>query len=265
MSDTETGAGDFAPTPLADIFSRDEPTREEPAGGQPAPEPEPPAPTETGDPSPAAPPAAEPDPPHVPIAALKDERAKRQQIEAELTAMKARLAEIEKATPQQQQQPEREHVPNPAVDPVGYAEYLDRRATNREINAYLNASEREAKKKYPDLNEVISKFQAAASQDSGLREQLLAQDDPYDWAYNEMKRREALADIGPDPVAYRARVAEEERAKAMAEMHGKPPAAPALNTTPLPTSLAAARSVGARTVKETTGPLPLSEIVRFKG
>lgn len=258
MSDTETGAGDFAPIPLADIFSRDEPAREEPTGGQPAPEPEPQAPTETGDPPPAAPPAAEPDPPHVPIAALKDERAKRQQIEAELTAMKARLAEIEKATPQQPR-PEPQPLPDPVKDPAGY-----RAAIAEEVlNERFNMSEMMARRDYPDLDEKLATFQAAAEADPALAHKLRSQPHPWDWMYQEAKRIQARNEIGDDPVAFRERV----RAELMAELQGKPPAAAPVppDATPLPTSLAAARSVGARTVKESTGPTPLNEIVRFKG
>lgn len=258
MSDTETGTGDYAPIPLADIFSRDEPAREEPTGGQPAPEPEPPAPTETGDPSLAAPPAAEPDPPHVPIAALKDERAKRQQIEAELTAMKARLAEIEKATPQQLK-PEPQPLPDPVKDPAGYHAAI----ADVAFNERLNVSEMMARRDYPDLDEKLAAFQEAAKADPALGEKLRSQAHPWDWMYQEAKRIQARNEIGDDPVAFRERV----RAELMAELQGNPPAAAPVppDATPLPTSLAAARSVGARTVKEPTGPTPLSEIVRFKG
>jgi len=251
MSDTETGSGDFTPQPLADILSREEPTRDEPTGGQPDPVPAPEAPAETGEP-PAAPPAAEIEPAHVPLTALKDERTKRQALETEMAELRARLASVEKQPPAQEARP----LPDPVADPAGYRAAI----ADAAFNERLNVSEMMAREKYTDVDAKLAVFQEAAKADPGLADKLRAQPHPWAWMYQQAQKIEAQREIGDDPAAYRERV----RAEIMAEMQGKPPAAPVLEATPLPTSLATTRSVG-RTASEPNGPMPLDKIVRFKG
>src|SRR5574339_195386 len=72
------------------------------------------APKETGEEEPPqeAPPASEPEPSHIPVAALRDERAKRQQYEDQLRQANERLQQYDAYFAQQNgQQPQEEPDP----------------------------------------------------------------------------------------------------------------------------------------------------------
>lgn len=76
------------------------------------------------------------------------------------------------------------------------------------------------------------------------------------------KRRQAMADIGEDPAAYRERVRQELLAEFQpATPAPTPPQQPAAKT-PMPSNFAGARSEGPRTGVTYTGPKPLSEITK---
>lgn len=268
MSETvESGQGaEGAPMPLADIFSRGRGAPAANDAGQASTATEAAAAPETGDTvdagqqrdasgrfaakepaqTDAAPPAAESEPASVPIAALKDERAKRQQLEAEL----ARLRE------QQAKQPP---MPSPTEDPEGYARHVAEAAFNEK----LNVSEMLVRKDHaPEaVDEAIALFRAEAEANPALGMKLRTELHPWDWMMKEAAKIKARKEIGDDPAAYRERV----RQELMAEMQATKPAAPAETAQPtLPKSLATERSVGARTPDNYAGPPPMDSIVRFR-
>lgn len=286
MSDTTEGQGAAgATTSLEDIFDRSKQAGDEASGGQPEASPAPAEPAaETGDKPPAeakpeqprdehgrfvskpgeaaqaAPPAAEGDPQHVPFAALKDERTKRQTLETQLSDLQRQLEEFRL---KQQQPPapppEPVKVPHPVEDPEGYHRFIE----DRQFNDRLNISEMMAREKYQDVDAKLAVFQEAVKDDPSLGLKLRTQAHPWDWMYQQAQRIEAMKDIGDDPAAYRARIESEIRAKIASEASAAP--SPAAPTTPLPTSLASARSVGERTPNVPAGPTPLDQAVRFRG
>lgn len=261
MSDTQ---GDFVPTPLAEIFEPRDATANEPGGGQPDPVVTQEASTETGDAppveqparnekgqfakptAPAVAPTAE-EPQHVPLAALKAEREKRQALERELEAARARPADQPKP------------IPNPAEDPQGY------HAAIREelLIQRVEMSEALVRSQFQDVDEKFATFRKHSASNPVLVQQVLADPNPWLRMYREAEKMAALDEIGPDPKAYRDRL----KAEILAELKGQQqieskPSHP----TPLPTSLASVRSAGSRTQPAGfTGPTPLDEIVRFKG
>lgn len=254
MSDTQD-TGEYAPRSLADILNPSV-TFEAPSepAGQAEPEPQTEAEPETGDTTQAVPPTAETDPPHVPIAALKDERSKRQALEAQVSEMQRQLEAL-KATPATPVEPPKPaEIPNPATDPAAYHRYVQ----GSIINERLNTSQMIAAEKYPDLDAAIDTFQAMAKADPSLFDKLYAQPNPYEWAYREVKKHEALKDLGDDPMAFRKKLEAEIRAQIAAETPKTPPVQ-------LPDTLATARSVGTRTADAWSGPTPLNKIVRFQG
>jgi len=264
MSDTEGQGAESVQTPLADILDRSARAPERDQGGQPQATEQAPAATETGEgqeteraapaaePPKAAPPAAETEPPHVPIAALKDERTKRQEAERRLAELETRLAQ---GTPQRPAT-----LPNPAEDPAGY----HRAMQDALLDERLNTSEMIARRDHADMDEKLAVFMEAAKADPSLGAKLATERHPWDWVYHEAKRIQARQEIGDDPAAFRQRVEAEIRAKIAAEGH-PPASSPPAASTPLPTSLASARAVGARATPPPAGPTPIDQIVRFKG
>lgn len=262
MSDVQ---GDFAPMPLAEIFNPSDATVSDPGGGQPDPVVTHDVPPEKGDTppveqparndkgqfvkpeAPAVPPTAE-EPQHVPVAALKAEREKRQALERELEAARAKPAEAPKP------------IPNPAEDPAGYhaairEEFLVQR---------VDLSEELVRSQFSDVDEKFETFKRHAANNPALVQQVLADRSPWLRMYREAEKMAAMDEIGSDPKAYRERL----RAEILAEMKAERPSDPPKSSPPtsLPSSLASVRSAGSRTESVGyTGPTPLSEIVRFKG
>lgn len=175
------------------------------------------------------------------------ERAIRE--EERRTALERQLEQL-RATPPQPPQTEAppRGIPNPAIDPAGYHQFIEEQT----LNHRLNMSEMMAREKYPDLDDMIPKFKAAAAQDPSLQAKLYAQPHPYDWAYKEMKRREGLAEIGDDPAAWREREREKLRAELAAEA---PQAQPTQQRPPvqLPPNLTGLRSAAERGAPAYTG------------
>ena len=262
MSDTQ---GEFAPTPLAEVFNPSDATASEPGGGQPDPAPTQDASPGTGETPPAEQTArndkgqfAKPDAPavtptaeepqHVPIAALRAEREKRQNLERELEAARA-------ARPAETPKP----IPNPVDDPAGY------HAAIREelLIQRVDMSEALVRSQFQDVDEKFETFKKHSANNPSLVQQVLADPNPWLRMYREAEKMAALDEIGPDPLAYRERI----KAEILAELNGqKQPDQKPQQVVQLPASLASVRSAGSRTKpSDFTGPTPLREIVRFKG
>lgn len=272
---------DLVVTPLSDILDRGRDLAPRDTGGQPdvavAPTDEP---AETGDTSArprdeqgrfapkAAPPTAEPDaapekpePGHVPLSALKDERAKRQELERRLAEYEAARQPQQPPQPQQQPQQQRQ-IPNPAVDPAGYHAYVQHEIWQATKSLELAQSERAARAKYTDIDKKLAIFQAARANNPAYEAELARQSDPWDWMHKEATRLELMQKLGDDPVSGM----EAEIERRVAERLAKQSLSNGTPSLPnLPTSLASARGVGDRASSPPTGPRPLSEIVRFKG
>lgn len=194
----------------------------------------------------AASPAAEDDPPHVPVAALKAERAKRQQLEREIEELRAKAPV-----------PEPAKIPNPAEDPEGYHRAIQDVA----FNERCNMSEMMAREKHPDMDEKFAIFQEAAKADPTLGARLRTQPHPWEWVYQQAVKMEAMKEIGDDPQAFRERL----KAEIMAELGATTGQKPATPPAKVPTSLASARNTGDRAQPVFNGPTPLEKIVRFPG
>jgi hypothetical protein len=175
------------------------------------------------------------------------ERAIRE--EERRTALERQLEQLRAAPPPQPQaETQPRAIPNPAVDPAGYHRFIE----EQNLNHRLNMSETMAREKYPDLDDMVPKFKAAAEKDPALLQQLYAHAHPYDWAYKEMKRREGLAEIGDDPAAWREREREKLRAELAAESGQQQPA-PQRPQARLPPNLTGLRSAADRSAPAYTG------------
>jgi hypothetical protein len=205
--------------------------------------------------TPAAPPAATQEARTVPIDSLLDERRKRQELEKELQAIRAKP-------------PEQPKAPDFFEDPNKYREYVERTVEDRLLNERLNMSEMIVRQAFPDAEEAIAAFMEAAQANPAVVTQALSQPHPYKVVYDEGKRMLAMKQIG-DPLTYEQRVREKllSDEKFLEEMRAKFGAAPpAAQTTPaattaLPPSLATARNAGTRSGPAYAGPQPLSAIL----
>ena len=223
---------------MNDVFGT--PEQQETKGETPIDQPAPEVAQEVVD---AAPPAADTDK-HVPLAALEAERGQRRDWkekalkgQGEIDALRREL-EAARRTPQPQQPAEEA----PELDPV-QQQYL------RAETITLNHSERMARKAYGD-EEVDKAFAKLRSAGNHLVQQALQAADPWDFVVKEGRKLALLEEIGDDPAAYRARLEAEFEAKRSAE-----PPKPVL-----PTSLATARSSGARSAPAFNGPPPMSSL-----
>lgn len=157
-------------------------------------------------PAPEVPTTPEPKEEHVPLAALKAERAKRQEYEA-------RVRQFEQ---QQAQQPQ----PNFYEAPEQYVQTLLRQHDQQVTLRMLGALEAQAREVYPDYDEVFEIVQESAADNPVLTQQIMQAPNPAMAAYKLGKQLREMQAM-QDPDAYRAKIAAEERAKVEAEYKAK--------------------------------------------
>lgn len=218
---------------------------DEPAPASPEPPPpaaEPPAPADAAPaepaPEPAPEPAAPPPPPETslaPVAALVDERIRRQKAEEEAAQLRAQL--------QAQQQPA--EIPDPDLDPAGYAQYQESRIQNVLLNQTLNTSERFARKEHgAETVEAAKQWAQQRFQTDPLYQaQILRDADPYERVVLDYKRDQLFSKIS-DPSDYDQFLAwKAAQGQVQGQQGGHPP--PPNPSPPIPPrSLASAPSAG---------------------
>jgi hypothetical protein len=207
--------------------------------------------------------------PHAPVAAVTAERAKRQDAEQRLAQVEAELKEMRRQSAPKPQAPAAPETPpdwfaNPdeafkhraqeVINPVQQSLMFNARLIAEQVNgadAVANAVE------------AFDAAVAAGKVDPTERQRIMSSPNPFHDAVHWLKRQQTLAEVGEDPAAYRERI----RAEVLAELQGqgKQPATPAqpVATTPapvMPSNLANARSVGARSGPAWGGPATLKDI-----
>lgn len=223
------------------------------------PEPEPQA--EAPPPPPPTPPVVDEEE-RVPKAALQDERRKRQQYERE-------VAELREWRRQQEEKASQAVTPPANVweNPEAYISAATQKAREdaiRETQAMLghqlaNASEKAARKLYPDYDQVRAEFSERLAADPVLQSELNRTDpaDIGEFVYTTMNRLKALQEVQAvgSIEQLRAKIREEERAKLLAETPRPPTNVPqSLNRTPSPAS----------NTEDWKGPTPLEGILKRK-
>lgn len=201
-------------------------------------------------------PAVEQEPERIPLSALKDERAKRQQLEQELAAYRAQIQQHHQPQPQQPaHQAEPDEAPDPIVDPVGYAQWVEGNVLGRINEQRVRQSAQAARTRYQDFDHAVTTFQQMAAANPVLEQMMLQQPDPAEWAYRTAKTHLEVAQYGNLEAAVEARVAAALEQK-LAEFQAKA-AKPAI-----PASLATERNVGSRTNPVPwNGPVPIGDIL----
>lgn len=179
-----------------------------------------------------APTAAEPlEGTHVPLAALKAEREKRQQYEREMQVLRQQIA-------QQQQPPAPE--PDFYADPTQYVREAIQGERQQMTQALHMALEADAREAYADYDEVLAELGEAARDNPTLRQQVFASPNPAKAAYKLGKQLREMKAM-EDPAAYRQKIEAEVRASIAAELTAKETARAAAAAA-IPPDLSAARS-----------------------
>lgn len=200
--------------------------------------------------------------------ALEAERKEREALQARYATLEATQRTAQQpATPPEP--PKQVELPDPSRDPAGYARVVRQIAQHDAMqfaeHQRLNGLQADLEDEHGKEAVVMAyqAFQAAAERDPALNAQVRSARNPWKamwkWASDNSPRVKLLAEIGPDPDAWRNQ--ERERLRAEMASSAQQPAqqpAPAVPSTP---SLAAARSAGPRDTGGYTGPKSLGQII----
>lgn len=256
-------------TPLAELLG-DEPekTPEQPEpevkAEEPAPEPETPpeqpeavaeeeqpdeGEAEEAEPETPDEPEPQPEAKSVPLAALQEERSKRQRLEQEL---ERRIKEAEEVR-------EKEPEPDFFEDPQGALKRFEQKMEERAIQDRIAISEemvmaQVGKEKY---DEALSAFESAVAENPALVAQMRAHKNPAKFAYDYGNKTRLMQEMGDDPVAYREKLKADLMAEIKAELAKEQPA----KALPKTTSLAGAKSESGLKTPAWTGPTPLDDLL----
>lgn len=208
-----------------------------------------------GEPEPpvSAPPAQQEEPGHIPIAALKDERNKRQALENDLAQVRQQLAQM-------QQAPAAPPAPTDFwEDPEGYieakaAKLAQEQATQIVQGQILSRSMNKVKPKYDDFDEAARAFGEMIQANPTLYDQMLAADEPAEFAYSQAKTQMAIREAGSIDAYIQAQVEARINAQLSQVTQQLPQSAP-------PT-ISSDRSVGARSGPAWSGPASLGDLLR---
>lgn len=188
----------------------------------------------------AAPPAAE-ETRNAPLAALLDEREKRQSLERRLEEFERKAQEADRRLQELQAKP---------AEKIDFFEDPDRAFAQKDqqfqqalLNERLNTSEMIVRGQLDKdvVDAAVAAFEGAVKNDQSLAIKFSTQPHPYDFVVKWHKQQSILAEIGDDPAAWRAAQLEALRQELSATPTQTKPTAP-------PASLASAPSVsGQRT------------------
>jgi hypothetical protein len=187
------------------------------------------------------------------FAALKDERRKRQAMEAELAEMRTQFARMQAKPPEQA--PDFWDNPDAAMQARldQFGETLLQRFEQKQQVERIDASEAQARAKHADFDDAFHAFRQAVQANPALAQQMTKASDPAEFAYQKGKTALDLERVGSIDEMIKA-----ERAKWEAEARAvvQPAAQPMF-----PSSTVTERSVGQRRGPEWSGPTPLGDIL----
>lgn len=177
----------------------------------------------------------------VPLAALQAERESARTLKQRLERLEAALTAPRPVAP-----------PDLYAEPERFQQHIEQAVAQRVSNVEAEMSERFARSQFGSET-VDAAFEAAQAQ--GATSQFIGKKDPWGELVKWHKAQTALAEIGNDPAAYRARVESEIRAKLLAEMTAQSVSRPQAP------SLAGQTTLGARAAPMWNGPTPLEDIL----
>lgn len=194
----------------------------------------------------------QPPPGYIPMAALLDERDKRQKYERELEQYRKQLEEARKAPPP---------APiDPITDPEGFEASINQRLEKARWDAITSVSHQMANRHHgAEKVKAAEEWLAGELQTNPhLWQTIQRQVDPYDFVVQQHQRTLRLAKIGDDdPESWAAKWAEQNGYVKADQQHqaASGGATPSPTQTPLPKpSLATARSAGGTAPRVPMGP-----------
>lgn len=142
------------------------------------------------------------------LAALQDERRKRQELEKKATEVKKPEKPFWEAPEDHFKAIEEQH------------KSWEQRQQERETVMTLKVSEMMARREHKDFDQKVEFFGNLVATTPGLYQQWLQSPDPGEFAYNTAKIHMDLQEVG-DPAKLREKIAKEERVKLEAELKDK--------------------------------------------
>lgn len=193
--------------------------------------------------------------PTVPVAALKDERNKRQELERQLEELKARSSVPQPTQPPVESQPQPTQpavMPDPLEDPEAfnkwYTETQEQAQLAQEQAMYNNrvaTSKMIVSQQYEDYGEAEKVFAEALAMSPDLQRQVVASDNPALFAYQVGKKLMTFNAMGDDPEAY---INQQVEAR-LAQQGQQVPQQSPVSDAPVPQSLASTASAQPRNSK----------------
>jgi hypothetical protein len=182
--------------------------------------------------------------------AIREEREKRQALQAELDALKQQF-EAAKEPP----------APPPSMweDEQGWQQHFGGEVVSTAVQqatfqARLDMSEMLVRQANPDFDEIKERFVQMMQANPALQQQALSDPHPWSRAYDIAKNAKAIEEIGATNLD---ELREKIRAELMAETQAQMP----VPQQTLPPTLTTERNVGSRTGPAWAGPKPLAELL----
>lgn len=198
------------------------------------------------------PPPSELEQSHIPIAALKDERAKRQAVENEYRQAAERLQQYEAYFQQQQGQGQPQEQDPLEIIAQQVMSRLQPQTEMQMLTMRVDMAEQVARTKWADYDEKVEYFKEAVKSNPFLLQELKASANPAEYAYtaaNRILEAKSYGEAGPSREAMEAKI----RQELMAEL--------GLDKPQVPTSLVTEQSKGSRAAPAFAGPTPMGQIL----
>jgi hypothetical protein len=218
------------------------------------PPPAPPVPPEPqGQPAPASEPAivqpGAPPPGYIPMAAVLDEREKRQKFERELAEYKQRFEELTRKAPE---------TVDPIADPEAYNRHVESLVARAKWDAITSVSYAMARKHHGDdkVKQAEEWVSSELQANPGLWQQIQRQPDPYDFVVSQHQRTLRLSKIGDEePESWAEKWALANGYTKATSQPAADRAGPSPQSAPPPRpSIASAPSAGGKSPHVPTGP-----------
>lgn len=209
----------------------------------------------------------------VPVAALQAERQKAKRYTEQVADFQKKLEEQntliqqlfaqQRPAPQPQAQPE---APDFYTDPDGYLSSREQRLQQQFENTRLAQSEMLAVEKFGEeaVATAFQAFEQRVKSDPSMRaehQRMMASPHPFRELVKWHQSSQAMAEIGSDPVAYKARLEAEIREKIMAESQTTQQPGQQQPPPVMPSNFTSGRNVGNRASGPAwAGPPPLQDI-----
>lgn len=198
----------------------------------------------------AVPPTADKLPPEE-YKAIREERQKRQELEAQLQALRQEI---------QQQQPKEPPAPPVSIweDDQAWQQQFGGQVVSQAVQqatyqSKLATSEIMARQAFEDFGDTWEPMNAWLTQNPSVAQQAASDPHPWGFAYRAYKNQQTMQELGATDVdTLRAKLREE----LLAEMQASLPAQPSI-----PPSLSTKRSVASRTGPAWSGPTPLGDLI----